>query len=334
MKILITGGCGFVGSNLAVYLKNKLKKKCLIYSLDNVKKDSSKLNEKRLKKIKIKNFRIDISNYKKVINLPKFNLIIDCCAEPAVETSRNESKRVIDTNLIGTINTLEKVKKDQSALIFISTSRVYPVNDSFKRYKTKKTFDESDNVMGINTLYGCTKLASEMLIKEYNYAFKTKYSIIRSGLINGPWQFGKVEQGIASLWLKSHYLKNKIDYIGFGGKGRQIRDILSIDDFCDLIFKQIKKFNTIKNQTFRIGGGVKNSIDLKSLTKICQSITGERIKIGSVKKTSIYDIPYFVASNKKAKKMLNWIPRNSIKDTLKKTFLWMQQNKKMLENKS
>ena len=334
MKILITGGCGFVGSNLATYLKENLKEKSQIYSLDNIKKNSSKLNEKRLKKIKIKNFRIDISNFYKIINLPRFDLIIDCCAEPAVEASRKDCKRVIDTNLIGTINILEKVKKDKSALIFISTSRVYPVKDSFKKYKTKKTFNENDNVMGINTLYGCTKLASEMLIREYNYAFKIKYSIIRSGLINGPWQFGRVEQGIASLWLKSHFFKTKINYVGFGGEGSQVRDILSIDDFCDLVFRQIKNFNTIKNQTFCIGGGVKNTIDLKGLTKMCQSITGEKIKIGSVKKTSIYDIPYFVADNRKAKKLLNWIPKNSIKNTLKNTFWWMQQNKKILENKS
>ena len=96
MKILITGGCGFVGSNIAIYLKKKLKK-VEIFSLDNLMRSGSVVNENRLKEQKIKNFKINIENYKKIKLLPNFNLVIDCCAEPAIEISKKNPDRVFNT---------------------------------------------------------------------------------------------------------------------------------------------------------------------------------------------------------------------------------------------
>ena len=87
MKILITGGCGFVGSNIAIYLKKKLKN-VKISSLDNLIRKGSKINRNRLKKANIKNYNINIENFYKINRLPKFNLVIDCCAEPAIEASK------------------------------------------------------------------------------------------------------------------------------------------------------------------------------------------------------------------------------------------------------
>ena len=127
MKILITGGCGFVGSNIAIYLKKKFKI-AQISSVDNLIRKGSKLNEERLKNYKIKNFNFDIEKYNKLKSLPKFNLIIDCCAEPAIEASRKEPNRVFNTNLIGTFNILKKCIKDKSNIIFLSSSRVYSID--------------------------------------------------------------------------------------------------------------------------------------------------------------------------------------------------------------
>ena len=101
MKILITGGSGFVGSNIGIYLKKNLKK-AKISSLDNLTRKGSSLNLKRLKKYKIKNYKIDIDNFHKVNSLPKFDMIIDCCAEPAIEVSKKDPDKVFNTNLIGT----------------------------------------------------------------------------------------------------------------------------------------------------------------------------------------------------------------------------------------
>ena len=332
MKILITGGCGFVGTNLCFYLKDKLKiQNLLIDSVDNLKKKTSLINLKRLKKKGIKNYKLDVSKENSLKKLKKYDLIIDCCAEPAVEISKKNPNNVLATNLVGTINTVEKARKDNSKIIFISTSRVYPIKKTYKYFNQKKTFDENDNLSGVKSLYGYSKISSEMLIEEYSYAFNLNYLIIRSGLITGPWQFGRVEQGLVSLWIIKHIFKQKLSYIGFNGTGKQVRDVLFIDDFCELILISIKKFNSIKNQTFCVGGGKRNQVNLRKLTNLCQKVTKNRIKIKQIKKTSIYDIPYFVSKNVKAKHLLSWKPRTNIKDIITKTYNWINGNKKLIK---
>ena len=126
IKILITGGCGFVGTNLAVFLKSK---KFFVNTLDNFTRKGSKYNLGILKKNKIKNFNIDVHNCKNIFKLPKYDLIIDCCAEASVEVSKNQIDRVFNTNLVGTLNILKKVRKDKSKIIFLSSSRIYPLKD-------------------------------------------------------------------------------------------------------------------------------------------------------------------------------------------------------------
>ena len=126
MKILITGGCGFVGSNIAIFLQKKLKK-TNIYCLDSLVRKGSAYNKNRLEKSNIKNFKLNIENYRKINSLPRFDLIIDCCAEPAIEASLKEPDRVFNTNLIGTFNILKKCVKDKSNIIFLSSSRVYSI---------------------------------------------------------------------------------------------------------------------------------------------------------------------------------------------------------------
>tara|TARA_B100001123_G_scaffold451293_1_gene630047 strand:- start:4915 stop:5916 length:1002 start_codon:yes stop_codon:yes gene_type:complete len=328
MKILITGGCGFVGSNLAIYFKNnQIGSK--IDSLDNLNRRGALLNLARLKKNKIKNFKIDISNNKKLQKLPKYDLIIDCCAEAAVETSRKELDRVFNTNLVGTFNVLKKCVRDNSKIIFLSSSRVYSIKKLIKLRKNsliKETFDTSE----AKSIYGYCKLSSELLIKEFSFLYKMKYIINRFGLISGPWQFGKQDQGVISLWLWRHINRKKLRYTGFGGKGSQIRDIIHISDVCKLITLQINKINKIYNFTFNAGGGQDNAISIKNLTSICQKITSNKVKIYSKKSTSVYDIPYYVTDNSKVKKMYKWNPEKKILHIIQDMYKWMVENKKVL----
>ena len=134
MKILITGGCGFVGTNLALFLHLKGYK---IDCLDNLSRKGSRYNFRLLKNKKIRNYNFDIYNYKKIQKLPKYDLIIDCCAEAAVEISKKDIDGVINTNFLGTLNILKKAKKDLSKIIFLSTSRVYPIKNMNKIIKKK-----------------------------------------------------------------------------------------------------------------------------------------------------------------------------------------------------
>lgn len=339
MKILVSGGCGFVGSNLCIYLKKKLKK-IKIYSVDNLFRKGSEINQKRLKNVGIKNYKFDIKNLKKIQSLPKVNLIIDCCAEPSVEISKNEIDRVIYTNFIGTFNILKKCITDKADIIFLSSSRVYSINaikNLTKKIKLnnnfipKKSIDENFDTSGIKSIYGLTKLSSEDLIKEINYSHKIKYIINRFGVIAGPWQFGKQDQGFVTLWVAKHMLKKKLSYIGFKGTGLQARDIIHIQDVCEIIFKQIKKINKISNQTFNIGGGQKNYINLRQLTNICEKITNNKVKIEKVLKTSNYDIPYFLTNNSKVKKFYKWMPKENINNIIFDIFIWLKKNKKILD---
>tara|TARA_B100001057_G_scaffold494129_1_gene590064 strand:+ start:83 stop:1108 length:1026 start_codon:yes stop_codon:yes gene_type:complete len=337
MKILITGGCGFVGSNIAIYLKKKMKK-VKIYSLDNLMRKGSVYNRNRLKKNNIKNFNINIEKYKKIKSLPKFNLIIDCCAEPAIEASLKEPDRVFNTNLIGTFNILKKCLKDNTNVIFLSSSRVYSIEklrrmvknlDIKKTLPIKKKINELFETNSASSLYGFTKISSEKLIKEFFYVNKLKYIINRFGVISGPWQFGKQDQGFVSLWVARHFFKKNLSYIGFGGHGNQVRDVIHIKDVCEILYLQIKKLNKINNKIFNIGGGSKNTISLKNLTTKCQSLTKNKIKIKRVKKTSVFDIPYFVTDNSKVFNFYKWKPSNNIDLILNDIYKWLMKNKKL-----
>ena len=252
MNILITGGCGFIGTSIAL----NLLKNHNVDSLDNLSRKGSRYNLKLLKENNIKNFKYNIEEYDKLLKLPRYDLIIDCCAEAAVEVSKKDIDKVIKTNLIGTLNILKKTKKDRAKLIFLSSSRVYPI-DMFNDFKNKITLNkkiksnflvnEKTPVVGAKSIYGFTKLASENLIEEFSYAFGIKYIINRCGVISGPLQFGKQDQGFLSLWIWKHINKHKLNYMGYNGTGNQIRDILHVQDLCDLIKIQVKKSNLINN---------------------------------------------------------------------------------------
>jgi len=337
MNILITGGCGFVGTNIALHLH---KKKHKIYSLDNLSRKGSKYNLKLLNENKIFNYKYNILDSNKILKLRKFDLIIDCCAEASVEISKKQIDNVIGTNLIGTINILKKAKKDNSKIIFLSTSRVYPIKDLNslikqkvlkKKITLKKMLNEKSNTNGAKTIYGVTKLASEMFIEEFSYAFGIKYIINRCGVISGPLQFGKQDQGFVSLWIWRHIINKKLNYIGYGGYGNQVRDVLHILDLCDLIYLQIKKINNINNTIFPVGGSKKSNTSLKDLTTLCEKITKNKLKISRVPKTSIYDIPYFITSNNKVSKTFNWLPQKNIIEVVTDTYNWLTINKNNLK---
>jgi CDP-paratose 2-epimerase len=339
MKILITGGCGFVGSNLCIFIKkNILESK--VYSLDNLYRKGSILNQKRLKSYGVKNFKIDIKDNLKISKLPKFDLIVDCCAEASVEISAKQPNRVFYTNLVGTFNILEKCRKDKTNLIFLSSSRVYSINSLRKiinkKYLKKKInskilIDESFDTSSPKSIYGMTKYSSEQLIQEYNYAYNIKYLINRFGVISGPWQFGKQDQGFISLWILKHLFKKKLKYIGFGGFGNQIRDVIHVDDVCEIIVRQIKKIKRINNQIFNIGGGIKNSLSLRELTIACQNLTKRKIYIERINHTSKFDIPYYVSNNKKIKQFYNWTPKKNLENILMDIFEWIRLNQSQLK---
>jgi len=245
--------------------------------------------------------------------------------------SKKDMDRVFNTNLVGTYNVLKKCAKDKSHLIFLSSSRVYSIKSLLNLNKKNTLINEKFNTNEAKSIYGFCKYSSEHLIKEFSFLNKIKYIINRLGVISGPWQFGKQDQGFISLWIWKHMNNKQLSYTGFGGTGSQIRDVVHIKDVCKLITLQVRKIKKIYNITINVGGGKKNAISLKNLTKLSQKITSNKIKISSIKKTSIYDVPYYVTDNSKVKKVYNWIPQESFLHIMKDVYKWMYSNKKILK---
>ena len=350
--ILVTGGAGFIGSNLAISFKRRYPARNII-ALDNLKRRGSELNLPRLKKAGIRFIHADIRNPEDLRFNDDINLMIECSAEPSLLAGFGDNPEyIIRTNLSGTINCLELCRRKKADVIFLSTSRVYPYN-AINRLKTIETDTrlvwadkQSEEVLGWSpegigenfplygpkTLYGATKLASELLIQEYISSYGIKGVVNRLGVIAGPWQFGKVDQGVFSLWMLAHYFRKPLKYIGFGGKGKQVRDLLHIDDLFSLIDLEIKNLSRISGRIYNAGGGREISLSLCETTGLCQEISGNRIKIGQDKTARPGDIKIYLSDNTKVFRDLGWSPKKSARDILGDIHRWIRANEKQLRN--
>ena len=348
--ILITGGAGFIGSNLAIKFKEKYPL-IKIIAMDNLKRRGSELNIPRLKHAGITFVHGDIRNKEDFEEIEKFDLMIECSAEPSVMAGFNCSPSyALNTNLVGTLNCLEEVRKNNAGILFLSTSRVYPIDSmnqlNISEGETRYSLEKEQSIPGASekgisekfpldggrSIYGATKFCSEIMIQEYISSFGIKGVINRCGVIAGPWQMGKTDQGLLGLWVAKHFFKGELSYIGFGGEGKQVRDFLHIDDLFDIIDIQINNFNKFNGEVYNIGGGLNNSASLLELTKICEKIIGNRIKINPVIETRPADLKLFITDTSKVHALTGWFPRRDINTIIKDIVDWMDENKMQLKN--
>lgn len=349
-NILITGGAGFVGSALAFEIKVNYPN-TNIYCLDNLKRRGSELNIPRLKKAGIEFVHGDIRNKEDFDSLPPINLIIEASAEPSVLAGINSSPDyLLNTNLVGTINCLNFALKNKSDFIFLSTSRIYPIKNiekiNYTEGETRFVISEHQNLHGISksgisedfpltgtrSLYGASKLTSELIIQEYAETYGLRTVINRCGVLTGPWQMGKVDQGVVVLWAARHFWKKKLSYIGYGGTGKQVRDILHTKDLYRLIDWEIKNIDKIAGETFNVGGSSEVSVSLLELTRLCEEISGNSIEIESVKETRQADIPIYITDNSKIEALSSWKPHIKPAQIMEEIIEWIAQNEKDLEN--
>ena len=338
-----------MGAAIALTLKAKYPN-YEIYCLDNLKRRGSELKVSHLIKSGVHFVHGDIRNKEDFQAVGQVDVVLECSAEPSVMAGINSSvDYLINTNLIGTINCLEFAKNCNASFLFLSTSRVYPIEpiekllftENENRFEitdkqlvagvTAKGIAENFPLEGYRSFYGTTKLASELIINEYNHFYGLKSVINRCGVITGPWQMGKVDQGVVVLWLAKHFWKKKLSYIGYGGEGRQVRDVLHVKDLFRLVDWEIHNLDKVNGMTFNVGGGRAISVSLKELTALCEGITGNKIQIDKVPENRQADIRIYLTDNSKITGVTGWKPEITPKEILEDIYLWLQENKEALE---
>jgi len=343
-KVLITGGCGFVGSSLALMAQAKYPNWDII-CFDNLRRRGSELNIPRIRQAGIEFIHGDIRLSSDLAQLPGFDVLIDASAEPSVLAGIEGSvDYVVDTNLGGTINCLNLARKFKAQFVFLSTSRVYPIqaleNIRYEERESRLEISDRQQIPGISTagiseefplegyrsLYGASKLASELMIQEFNHLFDVKTIVNRCGVITGPWQMGKVDQGVVVLWAARHFWQLPLKYIGYGGTGKQVRDVLHVEDLFRLVDYQIQNADSINGQTYNVGGGAANSLSLLELTSICREIVGRETEIGAEQQNRPADIPIYISDNHKIGVDAGWKPEISTQEIVQDVFSWINKN--------
>jgi len=368
MKILITGICGFAGSVIARGLL-ELQPGLQIFGLDNLCRRGSETNVESLRASGI-DVRIgDIRNEDDIAALPSADWVIDCAANPSVLAGvdgKTSAKELLDHNLGGTIHLLEYCRRHQAGFILLSTSRVYSIKplaelpvevqdnafvpdlsafdfspSTFSTHGVRESFPTDPPI----SLYGSSKKCSELLALEYGMTFDFPVWINRCGVLAGAGQFGKADQGIFSYWIHSWKAQRPLKYIGFGGKGHQVRDCLHPSDLVPILLEQMETSwpqkahgsqieadsslcslvpPVAKNsvpQIINFSGGIENSMSLAQLSRWCTGRIGPHPSfpvsdVSALTSSRPFDIPWMVLDSTLAKETWNWQPTTPLGEVL------------------
>jgi CDP-paratose 2-epimerase len=339
MRILVTGGAGFVGANLSISLAAR-HHDWEVVALDNLMRRGSELNLPRLRDAGVEFLHGDVREQDDLAAAGSFDAMVECSAEPSVLAGFADTSYSVQTNLLGAFNCLEAARREGAFVVFLSTSRVYPVapqlelrlEEAETRYELAAEqpvpgagplgITEDFPMPGARTLYGATKLSAELLIEEYADAFGLRAVVNRCGVLAGPWQMGKVDQGVFSWWLLSHHFGRPLDYIGFGGSGKQVRDLLHIDDLVDLVDEQLGDREGWSGSVANVGGGRECSLSLLEATELCRELTGNEIEISSDPQTRPGDVPIYLSDCSRLFARTSWRPQRSARDVLADLLGW------------
>ncbi|MGI8865019.1 MAG: NAD-dependent epimerase/dehydratase family protein [Solirubrobacteraceae bacterium] len=349
MRVLVTGGAGFIGASVAIGLV-EAHPDWTVTAADNLRRRGSELNLSRLRAARVKFHHADVRVLDDLLSLGEFDTLLECSAEPSVLAGVGGGRDyVVQSNLVGAYNCLELAHRCSADIVFLSTSRVYPLRAlsalQFEETDTRLELADQQSVPGASaagisedftlagarTLYGATKLAAELLISEYRESYGVRAVINRCGVVAGPWQMGKVDQGVFTYWMLAHHFGRPLSYIGFGGRGKQVRDLLHVDDLLDLVDEQIRSPGDWDGLIVNVGGGRGCSLSLLETTALCEQITGRRVDVGSVAETRPGDVPSYVSDCTRLFSLTDWRPRRDALAVMRDIHVWIEENEADLQ---
>lgn len=335
MKLLITGGCGFVGTNVALKINEDFE----VFCLDDFSKIESNRNKELLIKNNVKVLNGSVTSKSYVDNLIddlKPDFILHLAAQVAMTNSIDNPLNDLKINLLGTFNLLNAVKEysHKSRFINISTNKVYgdlswvETEELESRYVSKKYkngFDENIP-LSFSGPYGCSKGAAEQYTLDFVKTFDLHTTSLRLSTIYGPNQYATFNQGWIG-WFLQKVIENqnqKSINISVHGDGKQVRDILFVDDFVRLIEIIINNFDKVNGEAFNVGGSLHNSLSILELLEKCKNILKIECSFSVENKPwRPADQKFYVSDIKKIKEATNWSPKIEIDYGLEKFVTWM-----------
>lgn len=325
MSILISGICGFVGSTLACTLAES-QNGAKIFGFDNFSRPGSHLNYDRLSAKGIKVFHADARQPSDIEQLPGADWVIDAAANPSVLAGCDgvsSTRQVIENNLYGTVNLLEYAAKHRAGFVLLSSSRVYsiqalrdlPLNTVERAFALvqgaelgctgvdSRGISEQFSTAAPISIYGSTKLSSEIIALEYADRYGIPVLINRCGVLAGAGQFGRPDQGIFAFWINAYRARRHLRYIGFGGSGYQVRDCFHPVDLARLLESQMQSAQAAKANVCNVGGGIENAISLRQLSDWCADRFGAHEVVAELEERQL-DVPWIVMNSAAAE--ANW----------------------------
>jgi CDP-paratose 2-epimerase len=322
-----------------------------VYGFDSLIRPGSEGNRNQLIRLGVKLIHGDIRNQSDVDNLPVIDWVVDCSAAPSVTAGTDgslSSRQLFEHNLLGTVNILEYCKRNSAGFLMLSSSRVYsvkqladlavvPDGEAFCLDERQK-FPAGISPAGITeqfstspplSLYGASKLASEVIALEYGETFGFPVWINRCGVLAGAGQFGRTDQGIFSFWINSWLRHRPLTYHGYGGNGHQVRDCLHPRDLVPLILKQMTA-EAAQQRVFNLGGGIERALSLAELSNWCRSRFGEA-PLSGIPQTHRFDVPWIVMDSSFARTVWDWQPQTTLDEILTEIACHAEQNPQWLE---
>jgi CDP-paratose 2-epimerase len=334
--ILITGGCGFIGTNASNYYS---KKGYRVVVYDNLSRVGSKENLKWLKQDKnIIIVKGDIRNSNKLestFKKYKPDLVLHLAAQVTMVTSVKKPREDFEINALGTFNVLEALRKEtpEAALLYTSTNKVYgemsdlETVEKEKRYEYKdfKGISENRN-LDFHGPYGCSKGTGDQYTLDWARIYNLKTVVFRQSGIYGPHQFGIEEQGWLAWFINSLLFKRPVTIYG---DGKQVRDVLYIDDVLAAYDAALTNINTTRGKAYNIGGGLEYSLSIWELFEIIEKLDNNKFKY-SFGDWRPGDQKAYISEISKAKKDFNWSPKVSPQEGVKKLYNWINENKQSI----